>query len=541
VAGTAERTLALKLIADVNGLKPLTKGTRQLGQFTRSVVSWGKALSGALVIGGIERVVVGLRDAWDGFRAGEKAAAGMRRAWKNLRLDGTKFRSVLDRVTDSTLRLGTSDDEAVQAFTRSLSTTRDYGESLRRLTIAQDLVANGSAPNLETAFTMIRQAAKGSARVVDRFGLTAETSGGRVRELGRAVRGAAKDKARLEPLGVLFNRMGEDVEKMVGSFAKGDFSGFVKGLQGLGQTVSEALFGREGRGPNKKHVKGLVDQLGGWGKKMADGLLKGIGEVDWGARLGEVLSTAVSALSKAGDNGTLSTLAVLGTAIAAGIFAVDLFVTAVTSMFKLPVWAAKGAVGLAVSTVGATLGGIFTLAMWTGKEAIGLLSGGAAYAFRQLGLKNSAVWLAASGLGGGLGGVFIGAFGAALVGIAAKNLILDKLAELFASVGVPADVLKEARKSADFGSPLSMIENLIKNLVPGHATGLASVPYDGYLARLHKGERVVPASQNKGGGMGSNYSISVHVAPGGDLVEAGRQTVRAIQEYEKRGGKSWRN
>jgi hypothetical protein len=34
-----------------------------------------------------------------------------------------------------------------------------------------------------------------------------------------------------------------------------------------------------------------------------------------------------------------------------------------------------------------------------------------------------------------------------------------------------------------------------------HAGGLASVPYDGYIAELHKGERVVPASQNTGGGL----------------------------------------
>lgn len=31
-----------------------------------------------------------------------------------------------------------------------------------------------------------------------------------------------------------------------------------------------------------------------------------------------------------------------------------------------------------------------------------------------------------------------------------------------------------------------------------HATGLDSVPYDGYIAELHKGERIVPANQNKG-------------------------------------------
>lgn len=73
-----------------------------------------------------------------------------------------------------------------------------------------------------------------------------------------------------------------------------------------------------------------------------------------------------------------------------------------------------------------------------------------------------------------------------------------------------------------------------------HASGLDYVPYDGYPAILHKGERVMTAAENRGGG-GASYSISVYVAPGGDLVEAGRQTVRAIQQYEKRAGRGWRN
>src|ERR1700694_4643636 len=36
---------------------------------------------------------------------------------------------------------------------------------------------------------------------------------------------------------------------------------------------------------------------------------------------------------------------------------------------------------------------------------------------------------------------------------------------------------------------------LLGSLIPSHATGLKSVPYNGYIARLHKGESVVPANQ----------------------------------------------
>lgn len=42
-------------------------------------------------------------------------------------------------------------------------------------------------------------------------------------------------------------------------------------------------------------------------------------------------------------------------------------------------------------------------------------------------------------------------------------------------------------------------------------------------------------------GGGNSYNITVNVAPGGDLVEAGRQMVRAITSYERRSGKVWRS
>jgi hypothetical protein len=40
---------------------------------------------------------------------------------------------------------------------------------------------------------------------------------------------------------------------------------------------------------------------------------------------------------------------------------------------------------------------------------------------------------------------------------------------------------------------------------------------------------------------GSTYNINVHVAPGGDMVEAGRQMVQAIRAYERRSGAVWRS
>ncbi|MFN8521300.1 MAG: hypothetical protein U0667_18405 [Chloroflexota bacterium] len=74
-----------------------------------------------------------------------------------------------------------------------------------------------------------------------------------------------------------------------------------------------------------------------------------------------------------------------------------------------------------------------------------------------------------------------------------------------------------------------------------HAAGLDYVPYDGYPALLHRGESVETERETAMSAAGGNtYHITNYVAPGGDLVEAGRQTVRAIQAFEMRGGKGWR-
>jgi hypothetical protein len=54
-------------------------------------------------------------------------------------------------------------------------------------------------------------------------------------------------------------------------------------------------------------------------------------------------------------------------------------------------------------------------------------------------------------------------------------------------------------------------------------------------------QRVGVARGGAGGGAaGSSYAINVYVAPGGNLAEAGRQTVEAIKAYERNSGTTWR-
>ena len=48
-----------------------------------------------------------------------------------------------------------------------------------------------------------------------------------------------------------------------------------------------------------------------------------------------------------------------------------------------------------------------------------------------------------------------------------------------------------------------------------HANGLPFVPFDGYIAALHRGERVVPANQNRSYTTNSNLYVDHMVMQGG--------------------------
>ena len=48
------------------------------------------------------------------------------------------------------------------------------------------------------------------------------------------------------------------------------------------------------------------------------------------------------------------------------------------------------------------------------------------------------------------------------------------------------------------------------NAGANHADGLTYVPYNGYPARLHEGERVLTASENRSYGQGTSVSVTVN-------------------------------
>ena len=71
-----------------------------------------------------------------------------------------------------------------------------------------------------------------------KYGLDSETAGGRITELGKSVRGAAKDAAAMNPVGTLLNALSEDVEGIIGGLATGDFGAVGEGLQTVADDIS---------------------------------------------------------------------------------------------------------------------------------------------------------------------------------------------------------------------------------------------------------------------------------------------------------------
>lgn len=87
---------------------------------------------------------------------------------------------------------------------------------------------------------------------------------------------------------------------------------------------------------------------------------------------------------------------------------------------------------------------------------------------------------------------------------------------------LPADAQQQIQNAMDSWNPMKIyVTPIIQpqgNLVQGHANGLPWVPYDGYLAMLHRGERVLTASENRSYTYNSNnYFGNVNLNNGQDI------------------------
>lgn len=78
-----------------------------------------------------------------------------------------------------------------------------------------------------------------------------------------------------------------------------------------------------------------------------------------------------------------------------------------------------------------------------------------------------------------------------------------------------------------------------ENIIDGsHKAGLDYVPFDGYIAELHKGERVVPANENRATPIKRNNTFNINInvtgsSNGIDFNKLGSYIVEVIQKYEE--------
>ena len=74
------------------------------------------------------------------------------------------------------------------------------------------------------------------------------------------------------------------------------------------------------------------------------------------------------------------------------------------------------------------------------------------------------------------------------------------------------------------------VAKVMKDASTSHASGIMNVPYDGYMASLHRGERVVPAADVRTSGMSSRSTggnvTTVHISGAMDPREIARQVAR---------------
>lgn len=522
---SVDRVLQLKLIGDVSDINKGLKSTQgRLRSLAGSAGSWMKAAGIGLAIEGVGQLTTMLGDAWDGFREGEKAAGRLGTTWTNLGLSSGDLEEAIGKVGDMALRLGTDDVEAIDAFNKALLQTGGKpAQAMDRLRIAQDLVANGSAPNLKAALKLVDGAAKGSAKVVRDFGLESDTAGGRVRELSKKVRGAAKAAAELDPIRVMMNGIGEGLESVVGALSQGDLEGALGGLRDIGSAISKAwtdvfpavdkamakLVGEENWTKAKELAQGLLD-------KTSEVMTK-LGTI-WG-QLEPHVANAVELVTPLID-GLTSAIQLMGENIG---LALDGVIALLNGDFKGAWEAIEGMVQNARTAAEGLINGFVTFLQ------------GIVPAFVT----------AAKNIGGA---IFDGVIGA-LQGLADAIVrpIRDGLNTVLGawnSFEIPAIVIPRMGQGTIFdtggdihiGGPWGLPD--ISLLAKG---GIVTGPTLAMVGEGSRDEAVIPLPP---GGIdaigGGSVTINVYVAPGGDLVEAGRQMARALRAYERVDGAVWR-
>ncbi len=99
------------------------------------------------------------------------------------------------------------------------------------------------------------------------------------------------------------------------------------------------------------------------------------------------------------------------------------------------------------------------------------------------------------------------------------NAFIKNMSDMFGSV---TSGIQETTSSFNVVTP--------KYVDGSHRNGLDFVPYDGYVAQLHKGERVVPAEQNRQG-YGDNFNLTLNVRM--DEVDDVSKLVKVMNDFKQ--------
>lgn len=121
----------------------------------------------------------------------------------------------------------------------------------------------------------------------------------------------------------------------------------------------------------------------------------------------------------------------------------------------------------------------------------------------------------------------------AIAGVVALLITLVALLDAVFNKGRGMDKMVASIKDAISGAGGASTQgrNIASQYINGsHRTGLDYVPYDGYIAELHRGERVVPAEQNKGGS-GETFYLTLNVNM--DEVDDVSKLVRIAKEFKQ--------
>ncbi len=518
----ADRTLMLKLIADVN--QP-TKQMKSLGSTLKRSASaakaWGKAFTGALVIGGVEKLVGSLDDALADFKDGEDAARTLGQTWRNLGRDASQLGGVIDRIGGRAIDLGFDDAEVLRAFNTFLTKTGSVKDSTQ---------------GVQAAMNLARARGISFARAVK---IVSGSLGDLGPELRRNRQQAAK-WARNHPLEVTMGRIQDSWAEFVGQFSKGNVNKAFAALGDIGAAVTDLLFGKAGKGGQR--TGGLVDRFVDIGRKLVPAIITGLSGL--GTQLSNMFTTAVAGVDFAkvlGDavggavelildnQNVIANLAVVAGFLAAGMFVADTFMAAAAAMFAAPKWVASKAVQAAISGLGLALSLALRVAMFATEQVIGLFTNGLRFLIAAIPIgPESLVGKAAFGLGTGIQGLIL-----AGIAIGLPALIMAILKDALDNLILPGGTRLR------FNPETGRMERYAQGGIT--SGGMALVGEEGpELVRLPRGSRVYDAGTTAGmlgggGGWGSPIVVNIHTGVG-DPVSIGREVDRVLRAYRVRAG-----